>query len=112
MLRNFQLHAPSHRPDLDWIAEAPDGTVAAFAALNIDMRNRFAVYEPVGTHPDHRRKGLARAVMTAALRRLQSLEIADMVYVANWGTANAAHLYAAVGLEHYATVRGWVKIVP
>jgi hypothetical protein len=30
--------------------------------------------------------------------------------VANWGTADAGKLYAAVGLEHYATSTAWVKI--
>ena len=31
------------------------------------------------------------------------------VYVANWGTADAAKLYAAVGLEQYTTTMAWVK---
>ena len=30
-------------------------------------------FEPVGTHPDHRRKGLAGAVMYAAMRRAREI---------------------------------------
>lgn len=107
--RNFQVYSPSHNYDLHIIAEAPDGTFAAFAGLTVESVNRYATFEPVGTHPNHRRKGLARAVMVEGLRRLQALGTADVVYVANWGTADAGQLYAAVGLEHYATFTVWEK---
>ncbi|MBZ0295564.1 MAG: GNAT family N-acetyltransferase [Anaerolineae bacterium] len=110
MHRNFQLYSPSHNYDLHIVAEAPDGTFAAFAGLTVELINRFATFEPVGTHPDHRRKGLARAVMYEAMRRLQALGTADTVYVANWGTADAGQLYAAVGMQHYATFTIWEKI--
>lgn len=109
MHRNFQLYSPSHNYDLHLIAEAPDGTFAAFAGLTVDAANRCATFEPVGTHPDHRRKGLARAAMFEGIRRLQTLGTVDTVYVANWGTADAGKLYASVGLEHYATTTAWVK---
>ncbi|MBZ0320298.1 MAG: GNAT family N-acetyltransferase [Anaerolineae bacterium] len=107
--RNFQVYSPSHNYDLHIIAEARDGTFAAFAGLTVEVVNRYATFEPVGTHPDHRRKGLARAVMVEGLRRLQALGTADVVYVANWGTADAGQLYAAVGLQHYATFTVWEK---
>jgi mycothiol synthase len=107
--RNFQVHSPSHAYDLHLIAAAPDGSFAAFAGLTVDVANRTAVFEPVGTHPDHRRKGLARRVMCEGIRRLQARGGVDVVYVANWGTSDAAKLYASVGLEHYATTQAWVK---
>lgn len=107
--RNFQHHAPSHNYNLHLIAEAPDGTFAAFAGLTIEATNRYATFEPVGTHPDHRRKGLARALMFEGIRRLQTNGAVDVAYVANWGTAEAGKLYASVGLEHYATTMAWVK---
>ncbi len=107
--RNFQRCAPSHNYDLHLVAEAPDGTIAAFAGLTVDTANRTAVFEPVGTHPDHRRKRLARVLMLEGIRRLQMLGTADTVYVANWGTADAGKLYASLGLEHYTSTRAWVK---
>jgi ribosomal protein S18 acetylase RimI-like enzyme len=109
MHRNFQRYSPSHNYDLHLVAEAPDATFAAFAGLTVDEVNRYATFEPVGTHPEHRRKGLARAVMYEGIRRLQALGTADIVYVANWGTADAGKFYATLGLEHYATTTAWQK---
>jgi mycothiol synthase len=109
MYRNFQLGAPSYNPDLHLVAEAPGGLFAAIVGLTVDAANRCATFEPVGTHPDHRRKGLARTVMFEGIRRLQALGTADVVYVANWGAAEAGKLYASVGLEHYATATAWLK---
>jgi mycothiol synthase len=109
MHRNFQRYSPSHNYDLHLIAEASDGTFAAFAGLTVEPVNRYAIFEPVGTHPDHRRKGLARAAMFEGIRRLQALGTVDTVYVANWGTADAGQLYASVGLELYTTTTAWVK---
>jgi mycothiol synthase len=108
---NFQHYSPSHNYDLHVIAEAPDGTFAAFAGLTVDEVNRYATFEPVGTHSNHRRKGLARAIMYEGIRRLQTLGTADIVYVANWGTADAGLFYADMGMEHYATNRAWRKVL-
>jgi hypothetical protein len=60
--------ASPYRPDLDWVVEARDGRFAAFALCWLDTANGVAELEPVGTHPDFRRLGLARAVSLAALR--------------------------------------------
>ncbi|GAB3146302.1 GNAT family N-acetyltransferase [Microbispora hainanensis] len=46
-----------YRPDLDWIAEAPDGSAAAFCLVWLDEANRAARIEPAGTAPGHRRRG-------------------------------------------------------
>lgn len=105
----FQTHAPAYNPDLHLVAEAADGTFAAIAALTVDYQNRTAVFEPVGTHPDHRRKGLARAVMAEALRRLQRLGSADVVFVATGVDNSANRLYEEMGLMAYSSVSGWEK---
>lgn len=107
MHRNFQLHSPSHNYDIHTVAVAEDGTFAAFSGLTIDVANRTATFEPVGTHPDHRRKGLAREVMYEGIRRLQQLGTVDVVYVGSWGPSPAGKFYEDVGLAHYATHRAW-----
>jgi ribosomal protein S18 acetylase RimI-like enzyme len=61
-----------YRADLDCVAEAPDGSLAAYTLCWYDDENRVGEFEPVGTHPDHRRRGLARAVNLDALRRLRT----------------------------------------
>ena len=110
MHRNFQHDSPSHNYDLHLIAETPDGLFAAFSGLTVEETNRYAVFEPVGTHPNHRRKGLAQALMYEGIRRLQALGTTDVVYVASWGTADAGKFYAAIGMEHYATFTAWEKV--
>ena len=61
-----------YRPDLDCVVVAPDGSFASYALGWIDEANRTGLLEPVGTHPYHRRRGLARAVCLLALRQLRA----------------------------------------
>lgn len=68
--RDVQAAWP-YRADLDCIAEAPDGRLAAYCLAWLDPDNRVGELEPVGTHPDFRRLGLASAVSRFALRRLE-----------------------------------------
>lgn len=70
--RNLMETFP-YRADLDWVVEAPDGSFAAYTLCWLDEENGVAELEPVGTHPDHRRRGLARAASLAALRRAREL---------------------------------------
>jgi ribosomal protein S18 acetylase RimI-like enzyme len=59
------------RADLDCVAVAPDGSVAAFALAWLDERNRVGELEPVGVRRDEQRRGLGRAVCLYALQRLR-----------------------------------------
>lgn len=61
-----------YRPELDCVALAPDGSFAAYALAWLDEANRTGILEPVGTHPDHRRRGLASAVSLHALHQLRA----------------------------------------
>ncbi len=40
-----------------------EGEVVAFATMWYDSKNQIGILEPVGTHPDHRRKGLAKSAI-------------------------------------------------
>ena len=69
--------APLYRRDLDLVAVAPDGELAAFCTVWFDDVTRTAAFEPVGTHPDHQRRGLGRALMAeprAEARTLAKLQ--------------------------------------
>jgi mycothiol synthase len=70
--RNIQ-RCPLYRRDLDLLAAAPDGSIASFATFWFDDATRTAYIEPVATVPEHLRKGLARAILTEGLRRLQRM---------------------------------------
>jgi predicted N-acetyltransferase YhbS len=107
--RTFTGMSPSYRRDLDLVAVAPDGSFAALVAMAYDEINQFGIFEPVCTHPDHRRKGLARALMFEGMQRLRLLGATD-VYVATGDAVPANQLYAAVDFTEVYTGYIWRKI--
>jgi ribosomal protein S18 acetylase RimI-like enzyme len=60
-----------YRNDLDFVAEALDGTLVSSALGWYDEANHTGQFEPVGTDPNHRRLGLASAVMLFGMQRLR-----------------------------------------
>ena len=59
---------PQFDPELVTIAVAPDGTPAACCILWCDAQSGTAEIEPLGTHHDFRRLGLATAIVREAFR--------------------------------------------
>lgn len=104
--RNVQ-RAPLYRRDLDLVAVAPNGELAAFCTLWFDDATRTAAFEPVGTHPHHQRRGLGKAIMAEGLRRVQALG-ATLCTVGSY-SAEAGALYAAIGFTEYDLSEPWVK---
>lgn len=92
----FSTRSPSYQDELNLVAEAADGSFAALAGCTVDQMNRFGIVEPVCTHPDHRRKGLAARLILEGLRRMkrQGVEVAGV----DTGESPAANqLYEAAG---------------
>jgi len=104
--RNVQ-RAPLYRSDLDLVAVAPNGELAAFCTVWFDDVTRTATFDPVGTHPDHQRRGLGRALMAEGLRRAAELG-ATLCTVGSFSDAAGA-LYASVGFTEYDLSEPWVK---
>lgn len=104
--RNVQ-RAPLYRRDLDVVAIAPDGAIASFATCYFDDATRAGVFVLVGTATEHQRRGLAKAAMTEALRRLRWIG-AEAAYVSS--TDPPAHaLYASVGFTECRLAQAWHK---
>jgi ribosomal protein S18 acetylase RimI-like enzyme len=87
-----------YRPDLDFVVEADDGSFAAFCLCWLDQENRMGELEPVGTHPGHRRRGLARAVCLAGLGGLRAAG-AETALVYSVAGSPAESLYSSIGFE-------------
>jgi GNAT superfamily N-acetyltransferase len=104
--RNVQ-RVPLYRRDLDLVAVAPDGELAAFATVWLDDVNRMVVFEPVGTHPAHQRRGLGKAVMAEGQRRAARLG-ATLATVSSYGTGAHA-LYAAMGFTEFDLLEPWER---
>jgi mycothiol synthase len=97
---------PLYRRDLDIVAVAPGDEIAAFVTLWYDDVTRSAYLEPVGTVPEHQRRGLARAAITEGLRRLQRLG-ATRAFVGGYEPgANA--LYASVLSPQHDRSEQWI----
>ena len=105
---NFMTQSPSFDHELDLVAVAPDGTFAAYVGMTYDEVNRSAEFEPVCTHPDHQRKGLARALMLDGLHRLNALGASD-VFVDTGDQIAANKLYEAVGFTEAYKGYIWQK---
>lgn len=91
----------AYRGDLHVLVEAPDGTMAASTIMWLDEANRTAEFEPVGTHPDHRRRGIASAMLLRGMHLARAAG-ADHMTVACLGAPGrpaARELYYSVGFR-------------
>jgi ribosomal protein S18 acetylase RimI-like enzyme len=95
------MQAWPYRRDLDHVVEAADGTFAAFCLCWLDEANAAGLLEPVGTHPDHRRRGLASAVCLAGLRALRAAGARHAVVLSS-GRSAATGVYEKIGLRSLA----------
>lgn len=94
----FCRTTPLYRPALDTIVTTPDGSVAAFALAWLDPLTLAVELEPVGTHPDHQRRGLGSAVCRGALRAARGLGGQQVLVAAEGANPAANGLYASLGL--------------
>jgi len=103
--------APTYRADLDLVVVAPDGSFAAFCLIWLDTANALGVFEPVGCHPDHQRRGLTRAVMEEGLRRLHALGARAASVNSHRRDEAAARLYASTGFREIDYMEAWQNVV-
>jgi ribosomal protein S18 acetylase RimI-like enzyme len=109
------MQVPEYEPELDLLAVAPDGSLAAYVFCAISqeenkLTGRNDGYtDPVGTHPDHQRRGLAKALLLTGLRMLKERGV-DTARIST-GDSNAAMLGAAkaVGYREVGTTLFFVK---
>ncbi len=82
-------------------AVAPDGNFCAYCGMWYEPRAGFAVVEPVATDPDHRRKGLGKAVVLEGIRR--AAEMGARLAV----VGSSQQFYYSIGMRPYATYNVW-----
>ena len=75
--RQVMANGPDYDPQMDLVAVAPDGRLAAYGMGQIDRAENARTgrndgwADPFATHPDFQRLGLARALLLTVLRLLQ-----------------------------------------
>lgn len=90
---------PEYAHDLDLAAVSPEGTIAAYTIVWYDAGTASGQFEPVGTRPAFRQRGLGRAVLLEGLRRLMARGARTAIVNTNEGNAAARALYTSVGFR-------------
>ena len=85
-----------YRPGLDRVVVDDAGTVVAHCTAWMDERTGCGLLEPVGTHPAHRRRGLAAACCLDALRALTAAGATTAQVSCETGSP-ACHTYHSIG---------------
>jgi GNAT superfamily N-acetyltransferase len=103
------IESPGYAPERELVIQAPDGTFAAFTVIRYDHLNRTGLFEPVGTHKDHRRRGFGRALMMYGMQQMAAAGM-EFATVAHFGHNEAARgLYQACGFKPWHMLDGYIK---
>lgn len=105
------MTAPGYDPAREIVAEAPDGRIAAFTVYWTDEINGLGHFEPVGTHADFRRLGLAAAVMRHAMEEMRAQGVTRATVNHNAENLAARALYERLGFTREYETYGYRKIV-
>jgi mycothiol synthase len=93
---------PHYRYEDDLVVVAPNGHLAAFAMAWWDPVAGVGEFEPVGTHADHRRRGLARALLTFGLHRFFDMGARTVQVYSDAADLAPETLYESVGFRRRA----------
>jgi GNAT superfamily N-acetyltransferase len=93
----------AYRGDLHVLVEAPDGTMTASTIMWLDEANKTAEFEPVGTHPDYRRRGLGQAMLRHGMQLARDAGATHMTVACLGapGHPRARGLYYSVGFRPF-----------
>ncbi|HNS50931.1 MAG TPA: GNAT family N-acetyltransferase [Anaerolineae bacterium] len=101
--------APHYSFDWDLLILSPEGRQAACCLVWLDHVTKIGEVDPIGTHPDYRRMGLARALVGESLRRMSAAGVRVCFIACDADDPVANHLYGSLGPAE--TYRGncWVR---
>ena len=100
-----------YHEDLDLVAVAPDGNIASFCTFRVDPPSRITELEPMGTHPDYRSLGLAKALLCEGFRRLKKYN-PTLLYIGGAADNPAANrLYESTEFNEENNYHYWSKMI-
>ena len=65
------MNSSEYDPSLDLVVVAPDGTIAAYCSCSINEKDKIGKTDPIATHPQYQRMGLARALLLKGMQLLK-----------------------------------------
>jgi ribosomal protein S18 acetylase RimI-like enzyme len=95
--------------DRDIVVEAADGSFAAAAICWADPVGSIGEFEPVGTHPDHQRRGLGRVIMRHGLRLMRAAGLRDALVFSLRSNGASEALYRSAGFHEVALHRRYTR---
>ena len=95
--------APDYHKDQDLYIVGPDGKYVSCCIVWYDGKNKMGILEPVGTHPDFRRKGFGREVVMEGIRRAAAFG-AEKVCV-----GSGQQFYEAIGFQKKYVSYAWTR---
>ncbi len=105
------MESTGYAAEREFVVEAADGTFAAFTVTWHDPVNRTGLFEPVGTHADHRRRGLGKALLLTVMHKMAAAGL-DYAIVVNEGTNEASrNLYRSCGFDPWHLLDGYTKAI-
>ncbi|MCK4849516.1 MAG: GNAT family N-acetyltransferase [Candidatus Heimdallarchaeota archaeon] len=98
-----------HKEELDLVAVTPAGIIASFCTFRLDPISRIISLEPMGTNPDFRRLGLAKALLTEGIKRSMKYNPPFFYIDGAANTKSANRLYDITGFTEKKAIFSWVK---
>jgi ribosomal protein S18 acetylase RimI-like enzyme len=101
-----------YSPDREWLVVAPDGSLAGFTVTWHDPISGRGLFEPVGVHPDHRARGVGRALMARGLAQMRQVGLHTATVCFAGGNGASRALYIGSGFEIAHEIACYAKAVP
>ncbi len=106
------MESPGYAAEREFVVVAPDGGFAAFTLTWHDPVNRMGLFEPVGTHSDHRRKGLGKALLLTVLHHMRTVGMEFAEVVNEGGNEASRALYLSCGFRPWHHMDNYEKTIP
>jgi len=104
-LHDLVTSAPDFRREMVPVALAPGGRPAAYCIAWLDTPSQSVEIEPLGTHPDYRRRGLGRAIVHEVFRLARERGARSVMVWGSHDNAVARRLYTSAGMTPRRVVR-------
>lgn len=109
LYRDEVMRKPGYQPEREIVVVAPHGQIVAFMITRLDEVNKVGLFEPVGTHHDFQRRGLARAMMLYALREMKDLGMETALVAHDANNLAALELYRSLGFRKKYETLGYKR---
>lgn len=103
------MESPGYDPHRELVAVAPDGSLAGFTVMWFDERNGVGLFEPVGVHHNHRRRGLGAALLGVGMGRMRDARLSRAMVMYEESNPASGPLYRGMGFEPAFILRYYSK---